>query len=264
MRKRQWQWLVLLVLCAMLFTACAQKDALTKEDSISTAEEVQVADENLADAKGGATDVADLFSLAVQDAVFAKEEEISPLVTLTEDDDLVSWDDKGRVLLCTWHNYPDSYPVNEKVTTDWGLVWAFTDREIMSYAKELAAAKDPQMRLKQLVAFAPDSEHSTVTGFWVDPADVKRPAYQYDPTDESMSTTFDENVDEEFKAWFDENILSSYFYGAYPWTRLGYTYDWADNGKEYGLTEFIVDQGTEVEVAFTETTEKFLERIIEQ
>ena len=26
----------------------------------------------------------------------------------------------------------------------------------------------------------------------------------------------------------------------YPWTRLGYTYDWADNGKEYGLSESLI------------------------
>ena len=76
-----------------------------------------------------------------------------------------------------------------------------------------------------------------------------------------MTNDFGESVDEEFKAWFDDNILWSYFYGEYPWTRLGYTYDWADNGTEYGMTEFIVESGAEVKVEFTETTEEFLNRI---
>lgn len=204
----------------------------------------------------------ELFDQAVQDSVFAEESEIQPLVTLTPEEGLVTWDDEGRVLLCTWHNYPDSYPEGEKVTIEWGPVWTFTDQEILTYAAELKKAEDPEMRLRQIIAFTPDSEHSTVTGFWVDPDDVLRPAYQSDPTDGSMTTSFGEDVDESFQEWFDENTLNSYFYGSYPWTRLGYTYDWADNGIEYGMTEFIINSGAEVEVVFTETTEEFFSRLM--
>lgn len=214
---------------------------------------------------GEAVTTEELFEQAVEDSVFAEESEVESLVSLAKDDKMVTWDDQGRVLLCTWHNYPDSYPEGETVTIEWGPVWTFTDLEIDSHAEELKEADDPEMRLKQIIAFAPDSEHSTVTGFWVDPADVCRPAYQSDPTDGTMTIAFadEENVDETFREWFDENILWSYFYGAYPWTRLGYTYDWADNGTEYGMTEFIVNTGAEVEVAFTETTEEFFERLFQ-
>ncbi|MCM1461438.1 MAG: hypothetical protein NC084_01850 [Bacteroides sp.] len=205
-------------------------------------------------------DVNALYESAVRDAAFADEDEILPLVSLVERDEMTTWRD-GKVLLLTWHNYPDSYPEGENVTVTWGPVWTFTDKEIASYGDELSKADDPEMRLKQLIAFAPDSEHSTVTGFWVSPENVKRPAYQNDPTVGNMTTALGENVDEEFKAWFDENILWSYYYGEFPWTRLGYTYDWADNGTEYGLTEFIVESGAEVTVEFTETTSEFLSRI---
>lgn len=202
----------------------------------------------------------ELYRNAVTDAAFADEDEILPLVSLVESDPMTTWQD-GRVLLLTWHNYPDSYPEGENVTIQWGPVWTFTDKEVASYSDELRKAADPEMRLKQLIAFAPDSEHSTVTGFWVDPKNVKRPAYRTDPTTGNMTTDFGESVDEEYKEWFDENILWSYYYGGYPWTRLGYTYDWADNGTEYGMTEFTVESGAEVKVEFTETTEEFLKRI---
>lgn len=206
---------------------------------------------------------AQLYQAAVVDSMVASEDEICPLVSLTKDDKLVTWDDQGRVLLCTWHNYPDSYPKGEKVTINWGYVWTYTDKEIATYADELKTAEDPEMRMRQLIGFAPDSQHSTVTAFWVKPEDVLRPAYQNNATVGSMSTAFPEDMDEgsEFRQWFDQNILSSYFYGAYPWTRLGYTYDWADNEKEYGMTEFIVNSGSEVEVEYTETTGEFLKRI---
>ena len=62
-----------------------------------------------------------------------------------------------------------------------------------------------------------------------------------------MTVSFGETVDPEFRAWFEENEAASYGADGYPWTRLGYTYDWADNGTEYGLTEFLVPSGTEVE-----------------
>lgn len=201
----------------------------------------------------------ELYQDAVRDAAFAEEDEILPLVSLTESDAMTTWQD-GKVLLLTWHNYPDSYPEGEKVTIQWGPVWTFTDKEIASHGKEFA--DDPEMRLKQLIAFAPDSEHSTVTGFWVDPENVKRPAYQTDPTAGNMTAVFGDSVDGEYKEWFDDNILWSYYYGNFPWTRLGYTYDWADNGTEYGMTEFIVESGAEVKVEFTETTEEFLNRIV--
>ena len=102
-----------------------------------------------------------------------------------------------------------------------------------------------------------------MTGLWVNPSDVIRPAYQPDAAKGSMTTAFPEGqeIEESFLSWFNQNILDSYYYGNYPWTRLGYTYDWADNGKEYGLTEFLIKKGAQVEVAFTETTSEFLQRL---
>ena len=118
------------------------------------------------------------------------------------------------------------------------------------------------MRLNQLIGFAPDSEHSTFTTFWAGLADICRPACQPDPANGAMQTELNQDsAEESYAAWFNENILDSYFYGAYPWTRLGYTYDWADNGTEYGVSEFLIRQGAEIEVVDTKTTEEFLEQL---
>lgn len=206
-------------------------------------------------------DMQTLYDSAVKDAVFAEPEEIMPLVSLTKEDPLVTWDEAGeRVLLCTWHNYPESYPKGEKVTLEWGTVWTFTPDELeQKYKAESNQVSDWGLRLNQLIGFAPDSEHSTFTTFWVDPADIYRPACQPDPTNGEMQTQLDQaSAEEHYTVWFNENILNSYFYGAYPWTRLGYTYDWADNGSEYGLSEFLIRQGAVVEVEDTKTTDEFL------
>lgn len=203
----------------------------------------------------------ELYAMAVKDAAIAEEDEIKPLVSLTKQDPLVTWDDQGRVLLCTWHSYPDSYPNGETVTAKWGYIWTFTDKEMAAYTGELRESEDPKMRLRQLIAIPPTKDHSTVTGLWVKPSDVLRPAYQSDPAKGNMEVAFPEGeeVDEAFKGWFDQNILDSYYYGNYPWTRLGYTYDWADNGREYGLTEFLIKKDAQMEVAFTVTTDEYLQ-----
>lgn len=215
----------------------------------------------LSGCKGETADLEVLYQSAVRDAAFADEDEILPLVSLTPEDKMTTWDSEGRVLLCTWHNYPDSYPEGEDVIIEWGYVWMFTDKEIASYKDELKKCGDPETRLKQLIGLPPDCDYSTVTGFWVSPENVIRPAYRTDTASGEMTTSFDENVDADFKEWFDGNIIDSYFDDFYPWTRLGYTYDWADNDTEYGLTEFLVLDKAEVTVEFTDTTAEFLERI---
>lgn len=206
-------------------------------------------------------DLNALYESAIRDAMFADENEILPLVSLTSEDKMTTWNEDGCVLLCTWHRYPDSYPEGETITVEWGPVWTFTDKEIASYKDELKKCKDPETRLKQLIGLPPDCDYTTFTGFWVSPENVKRPAYRTDIVSGEMTTSFDENVDTDFKEWFDGNILGSYFDGAYPWTRLGYTYDWADNDTEYGLTEFLVLDKAEITVEFTDTAAEFIDRI---
>lgn len=212
----------------------------------------------------GSQNLQTLYASAIKDAAFAEPEEILPLVSLTRDDPLVTWDEDGeRVLLCTWHNDPESYPSGETVTLDQDAVWTFTPDELAQrYKAESGHVSDWDLRLKQLIGLPPDSEYSAFTTFWADPADICRPACQTDPANGEMQTALDRNsVPESYAAWFNENILYSYFYDAYPWTRLGYTYDWADNGSEYGLSEFLVRQGAKVEVVDTRTTEAFLEQL---
>ena len=76
-----------------------------------------------------------------------------------------------------------------------------------------------------------------------------------------MTESLDENTEESFKEWFDSNIVWSYFESAYPWTRLGYTYDWADNQEEYGLSEFLIQNNSSVQVAYTVTMEEMIEML---
>lgn len=201
----------------------------------------------------------ELYAEAVKDAMTVESDEIQPLVSLEKGDPCAVYDNEGRVLMLTFHKYPDSYPDGKDVKLEWGEVWTFTSGELAEWYKENKdGVTDWPSRLRQLIGLAPDNEATHFTAMWVNPKDMVRPANVQDTGKVNMTASLAENTDESFKEWFDGNIVWSYFDSAYPWTRLGYTYDWADNGKEYGLSEFLVAKDSEVEVAYTVTTEKML------
>lgn len=212
---------------------------------------------------GEEVEINRLYELSVIDAMYAEEEEMCELVTIDENDNLTTWNETAdKVLLLTWNKYPDSYIEGTDVVLSYGAVWTFTDKEmILWYAENEEDIEDYQLRLNQLIGLMPEDDNSHFTAFWVSPEDIIRPAYNTDITSEEMELTR-ENMDEEYLYWFDNNIISSYYSEyQYPWTRLGYTYDWADNGTEYGLTEFLVKENSTVTVEYTMTTEEFLDYI---
>ncbi|GHV76056.1 hypothetical protein AGMMS49942_08770 [Spirochaetia bacterium] len=200
----------------------------------------------------------DPYQAAVFDAMIAEPDEIMPLVTLSKDDPLTTWKD-GKVLLLTYHRYPDSYIAGEDYETKYGEVWTFTDKEVIAWFKDNSAGvSDWPTRFKQLLGLPGDREYTHVTAMWVNPADVHRPAFERDSTKPVTDVKLPGDVDPDFKEWFNGNIIWSYFDSAWPWTRLGYTYDWADNGREYGLSEFLVKKNATVQVEWTKTAGEFV------
>ena len=201
------------------------------------------------------------YNAAVEDAMIAEESEIRDLVTLTTDDSRVSWNEDGKVLLLTFHKYPDSYVEGSTFTTgDW-YMWTVTDGEIIEwYKNNWGALSDRSVELKQLLGMPLSSTNCYISAVWVDVADVIRPAYQTDPTKQLTAKDLDGSSLGEYADWFNSNILSSYFssWGQYPWTRLGYTYDWGSD-DEYGLTEFLVLKNSTIEVEFTKTIDEFFD-----
>lgn len=202
-------------------------------------------------------DAAALYAAAVSDAVNADADEIEPLVELTQSNPMTTWDSQGRLLLLSWNDHPDEFPAGDEIQLD-GEIWTFTDREIATwYAKNKDGVTDWDLRLEQLIGLPPEAGYTHMSGFWVEVSDVIRPAYVTDVTDQ-MELAFPDGTDPEFQTWFEGNSQFSYEESAYPWTRLGYTYDWAANGTEYGLTEFLIQKDASVQVAFTQPTADFL------
>ncbi|MDD3570194.1 MAG: hypothetical protein PHY44_03735 [Lachnospiraceae bacterium] len=204
-----------------------------------------------------------LYLKAVVDSKTIEPEEILPVVSISKDSDMVTWNKEGdKVLLLTWHKYPNSYVDGTISNLKWGEVWTFTPNEMKNWVEENGSPST--QRFEQLLGLPINKGYTHVTALWVNPADVLRPAYTYNASDSNITDTFLAQPDSEYISWFNNNIKWSYEDSAFPWTRLGYTYDWADNGTEYGLSEFIIKKDSYVDVAYTLSTEEFFKTLTNQ
>lgn len=194
-----------------------------------------------------------LYHNAIIDASVAEESELMPLKAIDTSADSVS--------VCTWNKYPETYVTETDITISHGDVWVFTEEEIYAWGQKNGMAENMELRMQQLIGLPPQDSKTHFSILRVKPEDLYRPSRDSEIDDTASQLTFPENVTEEHKAWFEGNAEYSYNPHRYPWTGLGYTYDWADNGTEYGLSEFILKNGAEVTVEKTYTNEEFFEYI---
>ena len=209
-------------------------------------------------------DPGQLWQAAMADAVFSQDDEVRELVNLTPEDGRVIWDEAGqRVLLLSWHDYDDPCAPGAPLPEGCGDVWATSLGEMAAwYGAHAAGTEDWELRFAQLLGMPEEAGCTRFTAFWADPEQVLRPAYVTDPT-QQMENDYALVPEGDYKDWFDGNILWSYFESEYPWTRLGYTYDWSGGASEYGLTEFLLRDAGDTEILFTDTTAEFVTRLAE-
>lgn len=199
------------------------------------------------------------YQMAILDAMVAEPEEIRPLVKLTPDSPLASV--RGNyVLLGSIHHFPRIYPEGQAVTLP-VTAWTFTDKEFVCWLYNPEHLLPPQQeiwRLKQLLGLSPREHYTHITFYWVHLEDVIRPATCIDPNSQVEQVSLNQSVPDLYKEWYQSHIVEAYSEQLYPWTRLGYTYDWGKQGDAYGLTEFLIHKGAMVYVVETITLLDFL------
>lgn len=59
------------------------------------------------------------------------------MITITKESDDVIWNEAGdKVLMLTFHRYPDSYPDGADVNLEWGQVWVTSAGEMQGWYQE--------------------------------------------------------------------------------------------------------------------------------
>ena len=195
---------------------------------------------------------------ALRDAVFAEPQEVrTNLTPITESNPALAWKD-GRVLMTSWTKYPDSYPAGQTVSTKWGETWVTVAPEIRNFiAKNTISQDELSFRVEQLLGMPRESGNTSFAEVWVKPEDLFRPCPDPEIDDTACLVALPANADSVYVEWFDSKIISSYFSEKkYPWTRLGYTYDWGKTDHE-GLSEYVVRKDAEIIIDRIVPTEEY-------
>lgn len=172
------------------------------------------------------------------------------------------WDTSGqRVLMVTWLTADPgvrTLPVGVATPAP-GPLWAvpvpairsMIERELLKLAttssREPGASSqlslDVVARTRQYLGLRPDSRYGEFLEFWVSPADLIRPCIGGSVTDTRCTLrrpgSGPSAVLERPAAFSSPE---------YPFTGLGYSYDWGNPITEIGASEFVVEGGREIRV----------------
>lgn len=209
-----------------------------------------------------------LYRNAVKDAMYPETDEIdTTLVALSPDNQKLQRkmiNGEEHILMVTWKStnyYPDSGAYN----TGKYQIWVTASPQLKERMKKEKAA-NPELRLKQLLGLPPNGKYTIFVEFWVKPGDMFRPCPDKEVTDNRCNTCFTgkDSLDTAYISWVNQTRISRYYacelYSQYPWTALGYTYDWNPANKTHrGLSEFVIDVNKTIYVNKIYTTEDYLD-----
>ena len=208
-------------------------------------------------ASGAQPDTADLwkrYNITVSDAAVYRHENLRRLVPLKFDPSTMS------VTVVTLTNH--EYMLGQQSTAR--EVWVSPAPEVQQKCR---AFTDPDLllRLRQLLGLQPDAQERYFVTITVRASDIFRPAANPitttewpcgDPDkDQTCGELFPDWVSRDHIRWIANQMLTSYVIAedhngsySYPWTRLGYTYDWKPGSDKYGASEYVVRPGSVITV----------------
>lgn len=205
-----------------------------------------------------------LYKEAIIDASKPEKEEISyQLTKLTEDNPKLEWHN-GAVKVVTWTNWDGYLQLIDSTISTTRDTWVTAAPSLKSFAQQVKLSKgDPISSMEKVLGLPPQSGKKYFVTIWVKPSDVFRPCLDPEVTDDHCEISLDKldaPIDSAHLAWIESLQSSSYdTLKGYPWTQLGYTYDWEDNGKEIGLSEFVIKPSSFITIDQVETLEQFIQ-----
>lgn len=165
---------------------------------------------------------------------------------------------KMRLLVVSWMKQSNTqyWPVGKTFKTSNNMAylsWITTVPEIMGFLKKshFNTQSDLHLRIAQRLGMPPDSKNDYFVEFWVYPENLFRSTPDPEITDHEAELYFPSTASQKHISWFMNEIKNKYdtsSTSAFPWTRLGYTYDWANPIQPIGFSEFVVDTSSLVTV----------------
>lgn len=187
----------------------------------------------------------------------------------------------SRVRVATWTSkdfYDPSVGKEYKLPAD-ANAWVTLAPDVKDFVKKKGGATP--LRIEQLLGLPPNGGKTKFVELWVSPSDLFRPSPDPETTDHEADVDFPTVTgrflsftatpitewDSAAKAdkaytyeqWFNQRKDTVYSgENPYPWTRLGYTYDWGNPKSDVGLSEFVVLGGSTIGVSSVTPTADYL------
>lgn len=152
-----------------------------------------------------------------------------------------------------YHPGPTTVPI---------YVWVTQVPEVQEICRKFSG--DVELGLVQLLGLIPGTRLSNFVAMTVTEGHIIRPATNPDPlTATPCSSPAPPNCGQEFSKslpdgyanWFANKTLSAWVVSepsqppvGFPWTRLGYTYNWKPGADKYGASEYVIVPNSSVTV----------------
>lgn len=215
------------------------------------------------------TVIDDPFVLAVKDAMYAEPDDVARnLIALDPATPGLVWqrdaNDELWILVAAWTNTGnlDGDAFDSEACLMNRFAWVTAVPQLKDQCSSFEQkGNDLDLRLRQYLGLRPTDRKNTVIEYWVRKRDLFRPCPDPEVDDRECKLGLPEEsgdpVRQEEAQWFKENILGYFGDTPYPWTRLGYTYDWADPANKVGASEFVIRKGSVVTVSSSTRTEQY-------
>ena len=194
---------------------------------------------------------AQIYSAAVKDAM-TRNQVFNGLTVISDTNESLVWNnDHTQIAILTIMRpgRESSYaPVGKTMTVAWKM-FVTAAPELKN---KIAAARpytDLTLRVEQMLGL-PDNGYKYCVELWVKPADLFRPSPDSEADDAVAQLIYPSTATTDHKNWLNQHIYESYFSdNPFPFTRLGYTYDWlGKNNNVIGASEFVVKINSTVTV----------------
>jgi hypothetical protein len=183
-----------------------------------------------------------LYQQAIGDAAVYRADHVLPLNAAVPDA-------AGNVRVVTFTSWAGWVAGTDTVDED---TWVTLVPEVRDSCAGFGSAL--RLRINQLLGLPPHAGDTLMVEMTVPLDSVFRPVADPAPTTKyPCGETLQAQCGERFPAgvqprhvrWMADNLLTKWRVpNGYPWTRLGYTYNWHPGSPRYGASEYLVRKGT--------------------
>ncbi|EKE76269.1 hypothetical protein [Gallaecimonas xiamenensis] len=182
---------------------------------------------------------------AIADAAVITPQEAAPLASPAA----------GKIKVVTWSKYPGSFEPGKTLTLDWGETWVTLDGAVQGFCRRYG---DKRLGTQALLGLPPEPQQArSFVTLEVDSALLFRPCADPSLGQSQCGADFPKTVSQAHKAWYAGQTAASYQDGGFPWTRLGYTYNYNAGASPVGPTELVIPKGSQVQVLAVTPTQQY-------